>query len=345
MTTVADGLFQYGGMLVFGGVPPFVGASSKTFFVDPVNGADGNDGQSPKRAFATLYRAHYQMTSGNNDVCYFIGNGAATGAETLSLANALAAQGPSETAATTGMLTWSKDACHLIGIAAPTQMFQRCKVIQSQTAAIFNSSTMVTFSGNGNYIANMFFSNESAAGAAADVTVAVSGLRNCFNNVHFGFPSGTAAIADSGSRALVITGQEDTFLNCAFGFDTVTRSTTNATVEFLAGAARAIFRNGLFNVISSSAGAFHVLGTGDGCLQKFALFDDCIFMDNSYAGGTALTVVSSFTTANPGGALIFSHSQCVSASTAEWGDANAKLQSRVDNVGGAGTAGIMLRPT
>ena len=56
MTTFADGLYQYGGMPVGpAGVPvPFTG---DWWFVDPVNGADGNPGNSPQRAFE-IGRAH-----------------------------------------------------------------------------------------------------------------------------------------------------------------------------------------------------------------------------------------------------------------------------------------------
>ena len=42
MTTVADGLFQYGGMPV--GMPPYTG---NWYWVDPVHGSDGNSGRSP----------------------------------------------------------------------------------------------------------------------------------------------------------------------------------------------------------------------------------------------------------------------------------------------------------
>ena len=106
MTTFADGLYQFGGMPVSTGLPvPFTGDA---WFVDPVNGADGNPGDAPNRAFATLYRAHLKAASGNNDVVYLIGNGASSGSARLSLALAQSV----DSTVTVGTLVWSKSALH-----------------------------------------------------------------------------------------------------------------------------------------------------------------------------------------------------------------------------------------
>ena len=83
MTTFVDQLFQMGG--VPAGLGSILGLQTgKWFFVDPVNGLDGNPGTSPAagKAFATLYAAHAAMTAGKNDVCVLIGNGAASGTTT-----------------------------------------------------------------------------------------------------------------------------------------------------------------------------------------------------------------------------------------------------------------------
>ena len=348
MSTYADGLFQYGGMPVTGGIPPLMGLNSKVFFVDPVNGADGNSGTSLGDAFATLYRAHYMMTAGRNDVCFLVGDGATTGTARLSLANALAAQGPSETAATTGVLTWSKAACHLIGIGAPTQVNQRARISSASgdTYAGFGSTAnFMRITAAGCYFANFALTQGIAIGLDGNITLGITGDQNCFNNVHVGFPSGTSSIAGASTRALVMTGAgENTFLNCTFGMDTVTRSAANSTLEFATGSPRNVFRNCIFSCHSSDAGAFHVLVTGTG-LDRYVLFDNCTFFDNEYAGATALTAAVSATTNSAGGGIVMQHCSLVSASTAEWGDTNAKLALRVDGVGGAATAGVMLRPT
>ena len=69
-----------------GGAPFFTG---NWYFVDPVNGSNGNTGAADS-PFATLYWAHNKMTAGQNDVCVLVGNGASSGTARLSLALAQA---------------------------------------------------------------------------------------------------------------------------------------------------------------------------------------------------------------------------------------------------------------
>ena len=78
MTTVADGLFQYGGAPV--GVNPvynkifstkYPERKGRAWFVDASSGVDGN-GTSPGQAFATMEGAFNVLASG--DIIYAIGN-------------------------------------------------------------------------------------------------------------------------------------------------------------------------------------------------------------------------------------------------------------------------------
>ena len=176
MTTVADGLFQYGGMAVTPGVPvPFTG---NTYWVDPVNGSDSNRGTSPHRAFSTLYAAHNACLSGNNDVVYLIGNGASSGSARLSLANAQV----TTPAATTGTLTWSKSATHLIGIAAPTSISQRARIAppsSTYTQSTFGSGNFIVVSGQGCYFSNFDVFNGFTTGGVNQIAWTDSGGRNC----------------------------------------------------------------------------------------------------------------------------------------------------------------------
>ncbi len=81
MTTVADGLFQYGGQPVGPGAlntsklfaAPNGGPEKKgrAWFVDASSGVDGN-GKSPATAFATMEQAFDALASG--DIIYFVGN-------------------------------------------------------------------------------------------------------------------------------------------------------------------------------------------------------------------------------------------------------------------------------
>jgi hypothetical protein len=74
MTTVADGLFQYGGMPVNSGLftSKIFSTPSKgrAWFVDATGASSGN-GKSPKTPFPTMAAAFAQVASG--DIIYFVG--------------------------------------------------------------------------------------------------------------------------------------------------------------------------------------------------------------------------------------------------------------------------------
>jgi hypothetical protein len=78
MTTVADGLFQYGGSPVgtsldltkIFSTPSGTRKRGRAWFVDASTGTDG-DGRSPQKAFLTMQRAFNAVASG--DIIYFVG--------------------------------------------------------------------------------------------------------------------------------------------------------------------------------------------------------------------------------------------------------------------------------
>lgn len=78
MTTVADGLFQYGGSPVgtsldltkIFSTPSGTRKRGRAWFVDASTGTDG-DGRSPQKAFLTMQRAFNSVASG--DIIYFVG--------------------------------------------------------------------------------------------------------------------------------------------------------------------------------------------------------------------------------------------------------------------------------
>ena len=348
MTTVADGIYQYGGMPVTGGVPPFVSVNSKTFFVDPVNGSDGNPGTAPGRAFASLYRAHYMCTSGNNDVVYLIGTGAASGSCRLSLANALAAQGPTETPVTVGTLVWSKNATHLVGIGAPGQ-WARARIAAptgTYTSATFGSPLFVTVSGNGCYFTNVSFYQTFSTGEDGEICLNLTGDYNVFNNCLIAGMQSAEAAAGAASRDIALTSAGDNlFVNCIIGTDTVTRSAANSSVQLLSGSPRNKFVDCEFPMHTSSASAtFGLVAAAAGC-DRYTLFKRCLFLNAMDSASTAITGAF-LMAANSGGCMVVNDSGLVGDGAANWGaDATSLAQMYVDNVGGAATAGLMLNPT
>lgn len=322
---------------------PFPG---KYFFVNPATGSDGNTGLSPSKAFQTLYKAHSVCTAGNNDVVYLIGNGAASGTARLSLANAQSV----DSSATAGTLVWSKNATHLIGITAPTMVAQRARIAPpsgTYTQATFGSGNFVTVSAAGCMFSNFSLFNGFSTGGTNQICWTDTGGRNFYSNVNFGGMGDAASAQDTGSRSLKIGSGgsgENTFANCVIGLDTVTRTVANASLELAGATPRNTFIRCTFPFQTSSADVLGIIGTGNGCVDRWNEFQDCSFVNNIKSTSTVMSVLASFTTASPGGLLLHKNSTLVGIT--EFGDTNGLANSYVD--GGppaAATTGIAVNPS
>lgn len=333
LTNFPNGLTSFGIPVLGGAALPFTG---KYFFVDPANGSDSNNGRSPSKALSTLYKAHSLCTSGDNDVVFLIGDGGTTATARLSLANAQSV----DSSATTGMLTWSKSATHLIGIAAPNRIAQRARIAPpsgTYTVTTFNSATFITVSGSGCLFMNLSIFHGFSTGGAAQITLTVSGSRNAFVNMHIGGIGDAGSAGDAGSRNVKITGAENLFQSCTIGLDTVTRSAANASVELANATPRNSFVDCDFPIMTSSATVLGILGTGNGCVDRYNQFVRCRFLNAVKSTSTTMTVLASFTTASPGGMLVFN--DCMSVGVTDWGDTNALANSYVDMAAPSASAG------
>jgi hypothetical protein len=341
MTTVADGLFQYGGVPVGTSGLPFP-PTGKAFFVDPANGSDGNSGRSPSQAFATIYKGHAACTTGKNDVVFLVGDGGTTATARLSLANAVAV----DSAATTGTLTWSKSATHLIGITAPSTN-RRARLATptgTYTQATFNALPLITVSGSGCYMSNFSVFSQFSTGANGEIALNVTGSRNSFNDVDLLGPASTVAIQGTSTRTVKITGAENTFTGGQIGVDTVTRTVANSLLEFASATARNTFNGVNFVFQGSSAAILGIIGTGSGCMDRWQLFRNCTFINNVQSTSTTMDALATLP-ASAGGLLLFK--ECTLVGITEFGtDATSRGQIYVD--GGtvtAGTSGIAVNPT
>lgn len=321
--------------------------TGKVFFVAPgaANASDGNRGDSLSAPLATLYKAHSLMTSGNNDVCYLVGNGAASGSARLSLANAQSV----DSTASTGTLTWSKDACHLIGIASPTNVAQRARIAPpsgTYTQATFGSGNFIVVSGNGCLFQNLSIFNGFSTGGVNQIALTVSGGRNAFVNVNVGGMGDAASAQDTGSRSLLLSGStgENLFSNCTIGLDTVTRTVANASLEFAGGTPRNTFANCIFPFQTSAATVLGIIVSAAAGSDRWQKFDRCTFINNVQSTSTAMSGLSTLA-ASQGGLHLHKDSTLVGIT--EYGtDATSRGQIYVD--GGAPTAattGIAVNPT
>lgn len=344
LTNFPHGITSFGVPVLgsIGGIP-FTG---NYWFVDPVNGADGNSGNSPDTALQSLYRAHQLATAGNNDVVVLIGNGSSTGTARLSLAAAQAI----DSTVTAGTLNWTKNATHLIGVSAPSMIAQRARIAPptgTYTQATFGSGNFVSVTASGCFFSNFSLFNGFSTGGTNQICWTDTGSRNAYVNVNFGGMGDAASAADAGSRSVKIGSAgsgELYFGHCVFGLDTVARGAANATLEFAGGTPRNVFEDCMFIMNASASSPFHVIGSGASCIDRGNVFRRTQFLNDIKSGSTTISADISLTNASPGGLLLLN--SCSSVGATKWGDTNGLLNSYVDNgPPTASTSGLAVNPS
>lgn len=121
-----------------GGIPVTFG---NYWFVDAVNGSDGNTGNSTQSAFATIAQAYSKVTTNNDDVILIRGT---------STANSLSS-----------MLTVAKNRVHFVGLDGAWRAYgQGARVQYAGTSGASNIAVMLN-TGVRNTFTNLKFDNES----------------------------------------------------------------------------------------------------------------------------------------------------------------------------------------
>ena len=324
MTNFPNGVSSFG-IPMLGGISgiPFTG---NYFFVDAVNGADGNVG-SADSPMATISGAYGRCVDGHNDVVIIVGDGATTGTQRLSAA-----------------FTWAKDACHLIGTGAPSLYSNRARI--APTTGVTAFANFFTISASGCLFANLSMFDGFSTGTTSQICLTVSGGRNAFVNCQFGGMGDAVSAGDAGSRSVKITGStgENVFRDCVIGVDTVARSAANASVEFAAATPRNSFIGCEFPFMTSAATPLGYIGSGAGCVDRTNEFVDCRFINAVQSTSTTMSGLGTLP-ASAGGLLLFK--SCTLVGITEFGtDATTRGQCYVDGAPPtAATSGIAVNPT
>lgn len=271
---------------------PYVG---EIFYVDPNAGNDAtNGGKTQNKAFKTVKAAFAACTSGKHDVVIIAPTGG-SGRTTEVVA-----------------IDWNKRFTHLIGSAGPTQFNPRAGMTFSSAV----TSPCLTISNNGCIFKNITI----ATFADINVLVSLTGNENYFGGVHFAGIGHADAGDDIAARCIALSGaEENTFDGCTFGLDTVTRTGANYTIEFAAGCARNVFRGSFFTLFADADAPRHVgTDSGGSALDRFVLFEDCIFNDNSdvQAATVQTDVMQLDTLGDQGGPVIVK--DCMNVSSTGW---------------------------
>ncbi len=319
MTMFGDRLYQMGGVPV-GGLMNY----GKSFFVDPLYGSDGNQGNKISAPLRTLAGALGQCVTKRGDVVYLIshGNSAADCTDYQSVA-----------------LNWNKDNTHLIGINGSGNLIQqRSRIAQLSTAT--GITGLLTVSAN-----NCYFSNISIYQGVADATskyaVKVTGQRNCFDNVTMS-GIGNDLMDTTGNCSLYISaGAENIFKHCYIGLDTIARGTAvNSELLLDTGAVRNVFEDCYFLTYAEAATHLFIKVPVNG-LDRFTMFKRCEFINypTGDAAGTTMTQAFDVTGGgSPDGVILLSF--CTLYGTTDWETTpSGKVIIRTD-AGTAATAGL-----
>lgn len=289
------------------------------YYVDPANGASGNDGLTLTSAFANIKSAYDACVSGAGDSIYLISSGTTTAGCTSYLTEAL---------------DWTKWGITVYGVCAPTRFSQRARI----STAAADLAYLIDVQGSNNTFYNMSFYNGGTTGAGA---VKVTGNRNYFENVHFMGGMGMTTPTVNDYDLYINGGDENTFVNCTIGSDTFDKTDIAGAELFVGGGA---MRNRFygceflsFRSAGTTAGMIKLIGSGD-AITRTMLFDNCFFSMYRDGNVTAEASIVIGTTPN-NGFIIFK--DCQRHGFVDWaGVGTARIYSA--SVSGAEAGGITV---
>lgn len=318
--TLNDNISGIYKQLAVTGIP--VGKSSKVYFVDPANGYDTNSGWSIDKPMKSVAAAFAKTVANRNDVVVMIG-------------------GPTADAVT-GTIAWNKSYTHLVGLSADLPgAGQRCRVTAS---AALDLDAVIVVSGNGCIVKNVQFFNGSDLATCVAAAAVVSGSRCHFQNVFFAGMGHATSAGNASGVSLAVTGEENAFVRCTIGLDTILRSAANTELVVSGTDCKRLkFIDCEFNSQCNTAGKFLVALTDDAAPNTLT-FENCVFNNfksNNGATGTALgNAISDAATAYH--AIVLKGS-CLLVGVTGWADVVTYIMT--PGVNGAGTYGVGTAPT
>lgn len=277
-----------GGVPVYGSAGGFPHTSGGAhFFVDSVNGSDSADGRSWEKAKASIFGTnggYSLLTSDRNEVLHVIG-GATAYAETA-------------------VGTWAHDYTHMVGETAGIMTGGRVRLTNTvQTATVGE----FVISGTGCVFSGIHWQHGGSAIADSVVGVSITGGngRNQFINCHFEGPVNATLAAGTAIHPLRITASEDNcFLGCAFGANTILSSSAAGSVVHFAGenSNRNVFKDCIFFAYNSETTSA-TISYADNAMSDagWTLFDNCVFQE---CAGTNSADVIRYTTDGHGSTIL-----------------------------------------
>ena len=350
-TNMGSGPLIVGGcMLTPGGLPYFGG---RYYFVDYVNGNDGNDGLAatqsdsdqrtgPMQTLLAAYNASGggSTTDGKNDIICVIGGGGTGSTYTQRVAK--------DVTSTPVGFCWSKSNLHLWGLCPPQRQHQRARISCASTDITMTTLFYITGS-------NCFFGNLAFfighAGDVDQIAVYNNAIGNYFYNCSIQGGVHATCGARAGIASLKLAGAENTFQGCTIGNTTIQKSAASGVVTVVNGTASALtttrtkFFDCDFETAITTGGTGHTfIKVGSYGIDRFMEFQDCRFLaPTNGAGQVMLQVFSLHATQN--GSCYMPHSWFDQAQCTTWSTADTGLIKAPANYNGTNTtksAGVMV---
>lgn len=275
MTTVADGLFQYGGQPVGTGTIP--STPGNVYFVDYTVGVDAGSGKSPTKPWKTIEYAYDQVTSNNDDIICLMG---------------------SATHILSAMLTVAKNRVHFIGIDGTNGRFygNNAKVSLTATSGASNIGTILN-TGIRNSFTNIKFINLSTV-TEGIYCVVEGGEYALYTNCEI--YKGTD-LDETTAAHLVLNGDSAQFVGCTIGSlaDALVGTVIRPAVRVTAGIAGvgkvcrdSIFTDCLFWTQASHTTSALVYGANATDVERMLLFKRCGFINNLASSATPAQAIA-----------------------------------------------------
>ena len=295
------------------------GPNSQIYLVDPANGSDNNHGTSFNAPLASIEAAEALCTANQHDVVLYLSG---------SSGNNLAAA-----------LTWDKSYTHLIGWCAPTSIGNRARIFQ--TATLTGASPLLNITASGCVFKN-FYIFQGVNDATSLINVQVTGGRNYFENVHFA-GGGHAAMAINGGASLKLNAaEENRFVHCTIGVDTIASATGHVGLLLDGAASRNVFEDCHFSAFAGHTGAAWVEVADATGFDRYTIFRSCLFTNSNMTQFEMASgfVIPAIAANRPARMFLYN---CASYGAATW-DASDRgvLMGNMDDVTPADTSGVMV---
>jgi hypothetical protein len=259
---------KYGNLIYPNDLAGMLGLPSvgNVWYVDAGSGSDtANSGTAADDAFLTVGQALSAMSADNDDVL-IIASTNSTGRTTE-----------------TGAINWNKRRTHIVGNGPLRKINPRNGI----GFPALGGSVCFTVSATDCSFVNISIASFTDNNVLVDVTAAY----NSFDHVHFQGIANDTTGDDTAARSLRITGAGEIIVsNSTIGVDTVTRSTTNASLEVTGSCPRNQFINCDFPMFTDNAGPLFVKAATGNCNERFLIFDGCLFLNAVDGSSTTITV-------------------------------------------------------